>query len=520
APVAPPSVPKKPDPLGKKLSIDSISSVEIGNQMHFLNLAWDSGPGNLVENNFGFQAQRWTVDFKKGTALPEPLSLYQNSRMFNYRLTDTWSPSDANSFKFGAAYDYKREQYDMNLPYVLYDVVVNSNMDMLAPLGYFSAGGFSIEKEDTARSNFDYLGEYPSRIRFLHQGTLEEHYGAAFASHTRRFASGSLSYGLRLEYQSESRELFPAPRMEYRWKIDPANELRLTSGLYSQDNLPFYQRDRNPSLRSEKSGQAGLQWSHRFGEGYRMSVDGYYKRYYDLVAPRLVPDNTIDLRGFLLAHPETPLSAQEVADLRAILDTATQFDALPDSIRSLSYATFGNLIFQYANTGVGNSLGTEFSFFYNPNRLWSGWVSADLSLSDRQDAEGQPYYEYRYHRPLVFNWVNFFDIPGNYDIAFTYRWAMGQPYTPYTGDMDAKDASEPIVVGARNSGRLSPYSRLDIRLTRNARWFRRDFKLYLEVWNSMNDPNYFARDQRTGQLKSAQLNWPFPLFFLGATADL
>ncbi|MEO7424007.1 MAG: Plug domain-containing protein, partial [Fibrobacteria bacterium] len=41
APVAPPSVPKKPDPLGKKLSIDSISSVEIGNQMHFLNLAWD-----------------------------------------------------------------------------------------------------------------------------------------------------------------------------------------------------------------------------------------------------------------------------------------------------------------------------------------------------------------------------------------------------------------------------------------------------------------------------------------------
>jgi hypothetical protein len=440
--------------------------------------------------------------------------------MFNYRLTDTWSPSDANSFKFGAAYDYKRERYDMNLPYVLYDVVVNSNMDMLAPLGYFSAGGFSIEKEDTARGNFAYLGEYPSRIRFLHQGTLEEHYGAAFASHTRRFASGSLSYGLRLEYQSESRELFPAPRMEYRWKIDPANELRLTSGLYSQNNLPFYQRDRNPSLRSEKSGQAGLQWSHRFGEGYRMSVDGYYKRYYDLVAPRLVPDNTIDLKGFLLAHPETPLSAQEVADLRAILDTAAQFDALPDSIRSLSYATFGNLIFQYANTGVGNSLGTELSFFYNPTRLWSGWASADLSLSDRQDAEGQPYYEYRYHRPLVFNWVNFFDIPGNYDIAFTYRWAMGQPYTPYTGDMDAKDASEPIVVGARNSGRLSPYSRLDIRLTRNAHWFRRDFKLYLEVWNSMNDPNYFARDQRTGQLKSAQLNWPFPLFFLGATADL
>lgn len=521
APVSPPTTtPKKPDPRQKKLSIDSISSVAIDNQMHFLNLAWDSGPDNLVENNLGFQTQKWDVAFKKGTALPEPLSLYQSSRMFDYRFSDTWSPSEKHRFKFGASYDYKEETYDMNLPYVLYDVVVNSNVDMLEPLGYFSSGGFAIDKEDSTRSNFDYLGEYPSRIRFVHQGELKEQFGAVFLSHSMQTGSGSLSYGVRGEYQSESREFFPAPRLDYRWKIDPGNELLFTSGLYSQNNLPFYERDRNPSLKSEKSGQLGLQWTHRFTEGYRISVDGYYKRYYDLVAPRLVPDNSIDLNGFLLPFPGTPLSREQVADLKSILDTASEFSALPDSIQRLSYETFGNLIFQYDNTGVGNSLGTELSFFYNPNPIWTGWVSADLSMSNRRDAVGQDYYDYRYHRPVVLNWVNYFDIRGNFDIAFTYRWALGQPYTPYSGDLDGKAAEAPIIVGARNSGRLSPYSRLDIRLTRNARWYKRDFKIYLEVWNSMNNPNYFARDQSTGQLKSAQLNWPFPLFFLGATGDL
>ena len=46
APISPPSNPSNPpkeDPRRKKLSIDSISSVSISNQMHYLNATWDSG---------------------------------------------------------------------------------------------------------------------------------------------------------------------------------------------------------------------------------------------------------------------------------------------------------------------------------------------------------------------------------------------------------------------------------------------------------------------------------------------
>ena len=130
------------------------------------------------------------------------------------------------------------------------------------------------------------------------------------------------------------------------------------------------------------------------------------------------------------------------------------------------------------------------------------------------------YSPYRYHRPFILNWVNYFQIPGNFDIAFTYRFALGQSYTPYSGTLDGSGSFAPIIVGARNSGRLAPYNRLDLRLTKNSQLWKRELKSYIEVWNSMNDPNYFARDNVTGELKSAQLNWPFPLLFLGISYQI
>ncbi|MEO6098097.1 MAG: TonB-dependent receptor plug domain-containing protein [Fibrobacteria bacterium] len=507
-------------PQSKKLSVDSISAVSIGNQMHFLNLAWDANDEHLIENGIGFQTQDWDVEFKHGAGTASNLALSQSARYANYRFSDTWTASESNRFRFGVSYDYKFQRYHMNLPYVLYDVIVNGNVDMLEPLGYFSDNGFDIAKDDSARTNFDYLGEYPSRISFVHQGALEEHFASAFFSHRWKAGNGALTYGLRADYQSTSGELFPSPRLDYHWDVDDRNALSFTSGLYAQNNLPFYERDRNQGLLSEKSGQLGLQWTHRFSKGYRASIDGYYKRYYDLVTASLAPDYSIDLKGFLLPLPGSSLSRAQVAELAATLDTVKDFSSLSDSVRNAAYEAFGGLIFQYANGGTGNSYGTELSFFYEPTNVWNGWISADFSLSDRSDGEGRPYYPYRYHRPVVVNWVNWFDIPGGFDIGFTFRWAMGQPYTPYTGNMDGLGSVSPLEVGARNSGRLSPYSRLDIRLTRSARLWNRDFKAYMEVWNSMNSPNYFARDNSTGQLKSASLNWPFPLFFLGVSGDL
>ncbi|HLP43066.1 MAG TPA: hypothetical protein VK465_16285, partial [Fibrobacteria bacterium] len=522
-PIAP-ALPKKEIARSKKLSIDSISSVGIGNQSHLLGLRWEAGARHSLEGDIGLQTRDEDVAFKaQPAATAEPLALDYSARALDLRLLDTWTPSRTHRFKAGAAYGFKRQNYQVEVPYVLYDMIVNGNMDMLEPLGLFAPGGFAIPKEDSARGNFDYLGEYPARIRFSHHGTLVEHTGALFLAHTLAFPAGSLTYGVRAEYHSLSRELFPAPRLDFAWDLGASDALLLTSGLYAQSSHAFYERDGNHGLQSEKSVQASLQWTHRFSKGYRTVAGAYGKRYYDLVVPRLVPNHTIDLDGLLLPHPGSGLTPSRAAELRARLDSlpdAKAFDALPDSVRAEAYRAFGGLAFDYQNGGTGTALGTEIAFHYNPLPAWSGWLSADLSLSRRRDAPGEASYPFRYHRPVVLNWVNWFDMPSKFELGLTYRWALGQPYTPYSGTHDGTGSLEPVIVGARNSGRLAPFSRLDLRLTRDMVVSGANLKAYVEVWNSMNDPNYFGRDYRSGELKSAQLNWPFPLFFLGISGEI
>jgi hypothetical protein len=522
APVAPqPNSAYVPPPRhANKLSVDSISAVDIRHQSHFLSLDWDASPAARVEQDAGWQMQDWQVGFRKGPGSPDPpWALSQSIRQFDWRALATLS-GEGHRTTYGAAYEYQWHRYRMNLPWVLYEIMVDGNMDMLEPLGYFSGDGFTLRKEDSARSNLDYLGEFPSRIHFTHAGYLEQHTAALFASDAWTHGRGILTYGLRAEYHSLSREAFPAPRADYLFHAGPKTELRAHAGLYSQDNLPFYQRDVDPGLKSEKSAQVGMGATHRFAPGWKLSLDGYYKRYEDLVVPRLEPDHTFDLDGFMLPLPGSELTAEQVAKVLAALDTARDFSALPADVQEMAYENFGGLRYAYANTGSGTSLGAELSLDYTPTPGWHGWASLEAGLSDRRDASGQAWYAYRYHRPVIFNWANRFAFAGGYELALAYRWAMGQPYTTFSGDGDGRGSFDPIVVGARNGGRFAPYSRLDLRLSRTHRAWGREIKTYLEVWNATNSPNYFARDADTGQLRAAQLNWPFPFLFLGLSGGI
>jgi len=513
-----PTTPSKEVDRSKKLSIDSVSAVGIGNHMHFLNAAWDVNEKNYLQSNMGLQFQGWDVDFKKGVQAKKPLSLDLDSRVFNYRLLNTYTPSDRHRFKYGLGYDYEFHLYRTEMPYVLYDVIANSNMDMLSTLGQFGVDGFEVVKAADGRTHFDYLGGLPARIRFSQAGWTEQHVLSLFFSHRITLESGELTYGFREEYQPEAREVVPAPRIAYRWDVDAKNQLNFRGGLYTQHNLPYYKQADHPGLKSEKSLEAGTEWKHALAPGYRFGIDAYYKHYFDLVADNLIPNGDLDLKGSLEPRPYGSMTSEDVQALKGILDTVTRFSNLPDSVQALAYQVFGDLVFDYANTGEGMAFGTEFSFFYNPHSAWNGWLSLDLSLSYRKDRKGEPYYPYQIHRPIVFNWVNEFSITNQYSLGLTYRWAMGQPYTPYSGTMDDTDAM-PIAVGSRNSGRLAPYSRLDLRLSHQIDKWGTRFKTYVEVWNSMNTPNYFSRDDGTGELKSAQLNFPFPVVFVGLSAD-
>lgn len=523
APVAPenPNTPKPPRPRHvNKLSVDSISAVDIGHGAHFVTGEWNPSRALLIENDFGWQIQDWDVGFRSGPGSPTPpWALSQSIRQFDWRGAGTWT-TGAHKVGFGLSTQYQSHRYRMNLPWVLYDVMVNGNVDMLEPLGSFTSEGFTIAKEDSGLGNLDYLGEYPSRIRFAHQGFLEQRSGAVFASDVWTLGEATVTYGLRIQYHDLSGEVAAAPRADWRWRAGPADDFRMNAGIYAQENLPFYARDGNPGLRSEKVYQAGSGWTHRFGARWKVSLDIYGKWYEDLVVPSLVPDGTLDLDGFLLPLPDADMPAEEVAALKARLDTIRTLEGLPDSLRERAYEVFGGLEYRYANDGSGYGYGAELALDYTPTATWRGWASLDAGVSERRDTRSEAFHPFRSHRPLIFNWVNRFAFSGGYALGLAYRRGLGQAYTPFSGTGDGKGSFEPITVGARNSGRLSSYSRLDVRLSRDHRVWGRTLTTYFEVWNATNSPNYFARDAETGRLRAAHLNWPFPFLFLGVSGAI
>lgn len=154
----------------------------------------------------------------------------------------------------------------------------------------------------------------------------------------------------------------------------------------------------------------------------------------------------------------------------------------------------------------------------DPKPFWSGWVSAEAGYSKRRDLPGQVTYDYRYHRPWAFNWVNYFHMPSNYELSIRGRYAAGLPYSEFKapGFPGAEAGGDTaFYLGPRNGARFAPYSRWDIRLAKETTLFGHPFQSYMEIWNAFNTPNFIMRDQKTESWKFIDANYPIPILFLG-----
>jgi len=418
---------------------------------------------------------------------------------------------------FGGEFAWNSSSFNIHLPLPIYEIIATSNIDLLGSLGLFQPQGFYIIKQDTSQSAMDYLGEFPRRIRFDHQGSIETRSFALYAADEwNPTPSTRLQFGLRGDHNSLSGEFVPSPRAALHQKINRKNELTLAAGLYTQNVLPFFQQDQNPNLLSEKSLHVNLEWTRALNNYIRVEWQSYGKYNFDMVSPRLVSNGDINLSSLLVPIPNSGHSQEEIDSLRVLLETYPDPADLPDSTRELAEYLFGDREFTYQNNGIGYVLGTELSCFYSPLRRWSGWVSADFSLSRRRDHAEEPFYDYNFHRPWSFNWVNNLYFPGQYTLSFKLRHSAGFAYTPYSGTLNSNDyEGNLILVGPRNSGRYAPYSRFDIRLFKSTDLWGHHVETYFEVWNCFNRPNYFLRDRTTGELKFPDLNLPFPFLFFG-----
>lgn len=522
---------KPSDVRTKTTEADTLAAVSVDNDVHALAFHWRPGAAWRVDAATAYQSQQWNVAFLDNTVWidsitpegrfagyrtvgPSDYRLKLRNRTYDWRADADGYVRDDFRLRLGASQSVRESDYSTRLPRPIFETIVNGNVDALDALGYMDPDGMLIRKSDPgADPNVDYLDRLPQLVKFNREGSLSATFSAAYLSGEYGFdAAHRLTLGLRAEADTYADKPYLSPRAAYFQSLGKRDEITVASGLYSQSDFPFQIRGANPSLEPEKAFHFNLEWTHAFSPRYRLECEFYQKNYFDLVVPYLVNTGNLDWNGGVLKPEDS-----------AAFTTLTK--AQQDSVRD----RFGDRNLEYRNGGTGKAAGTELSFFYDPAKGWGGWFSAEAGYSKRQDTVGGPRYDFRYGRPWAFNWVNHFRLPNRFALALRGRYAAGLPYTDYVAYGDAADkigsgfASTPadpdndtlFYAGPRNGKRYSPYSRWDLRLSREFPAWGHRMEAYFELWNAFNAPNFLMTDSRTRQWKFVDLNYPAPILFLG-----
>ena len=514
--------------------LDTVAAVSIDNDVHALTFHWNPTAAWQVDEAMAYQSQDWNVGFFDKVAWIDSIAPddhfagYKTSGPGDYRMkirnrTYDWKvdakgfPGDDLQIKLGASQSLRESDFNIALPRPIFETIVNGNVDALDALGYFNPDGLLIRKQDSASvSNVDYLDALPKLIRMDQTGNLSASFLAAYVSGEYGFdASHRLNLGLRAETDTYANRPFYSPRASYFQSLSSRDELTLAAGLYSQSDFPFQIRNAHVSLEPEKAFHLNAEWTHAFSPQYRLEIQAYQKNYFDLVVPILVNTRILDWKS-------SPLSDQNGID-------SAGFGKLPKIMQDSVISIYGQRRLDYRNGGTGKAAGTEISFFYDPTKQWGGWFSAEVGYSKRQDDAGGRVYDFRYGRPWAFNWINHIKLPNRYALSLRAKFAAGLPYTDYVdygsgndkiGSGFATTPTDPkndtlFYSGPKNGKRYSPYSRWDIRLSREFPAWGHKMEAYFELWNAFNDPNFLLTDAQTKTWKFVDLNYPVPILFLG-----
>ncbi len=293
--------------------------------------------------------------------------------------------------------------------------------------------------------------------------------------------------GLRLDWSTLNGRATLSPRFAASWNVGAGVQARAAGGLYTQSPgweklvSSDYLLDLNAigDLFHERAVHAVAGLEKELTGGTRLRVEGYWKRFDDLLVGRL---ETEAERMRRLADYDFP------AELAGSVPRDARITINP------------------VNEGAGVARGLDvYLERLDPAARVAGWVSYSYGRAERE-TYGQRY-PFEYDRPHALNVVGRIGITESWSLAATGRLASGFPYTPAVGvrvaaveddhgrlvpetDDDGNLAYAADLGGLDNlqRARLPLYARLDLRLTyRRGRW-----SAYAEVINALNRQNGVA----------------------------
>ena len=329
--------------------------------------------------------------------------------------------------------------------------------------------------------------------------------GGAWLQDTWQAASRlSLQGGLRLDHAGVTGETLVSPRFSATMSANDVTRVLAAAGLYTQspgyeklaqsDYVLDFTSPEVRSLKSERAWQTSISVERQLGAGISLKVEGYYKRFTDVLLGRLEPESE---RLARVARYDFPVS------LRSSIPTQPLITTIP------------------TNDGQGRSYG--FDLFLNRpggGRL-TGWTSYTWGKAER-DAYGRNY-PFEYDRRHAFTMVSSYALTSRWAVAATTRIASGFPRTAPLGvrvagredalDLDGDGVTDEILpardrrglleygvdfggVGNLNGARLPIFARVDGRLTWRPRGAAGRWELYAEVINMLNRKNAGALDPR------------------------
>ncbi|MGD9903828.1 MAG: TonB-dependent receptor [Vicinamibacterales bacterium] len=317
----------------------------------------------------------------------------------------------------------------------------------------------------------------------------------------------SLQAGLRYDRSGLAGEHLLSPRLALTASLDARTRLRAAVGRYTQS--PGYEKAGQSDyvldftgegvrgLRSERALQASAGVERRVGAGFELKLEGYVKRFTDVLIGRLEPEAERLARVGRYDFPDA---------LAASIPAAPIITTVP------------------TNDGRGRAYG--FDVFLSrptapPDARLRGWVSYTWGRAER-DAYGRRY-AFEYDRRHALSAVTAFQFTPRWELAATTRVASGFPRTAPLGvrvagvedgaDRDGdgiideivpdRDAAGRLVyavdfgdVGNLNGARLPVFARVDLRATWRPRGAAGRWELYAEVINVLDRQNAGAYDPR------------------------
>ncbi|MDP6167108.1 MAG: TonB-dependent receptor [Candidatus Marinimicrobia bacterium] len=320
---------------------------------------------------------------------------------------------------------------------------------------------------------FQYLNSFQDSIQFEIKTRPAE-----FAQYMKfKYAPNSvwiIEPGLRLShYNVFPDSLFPDLRLGVKYLLTDDRYINMSMGNYHQFICTF-QDDYNPTILDQwiavdpsvapgKSTQFVLGYEEYIRNTYKVQIEGYYK----------------DIKNLLTFEEKRSTTDAEISDEK-LSDILTPADGYAYGLEVFGQKMSGKL---------------------------SGWLAYTFSISRKvmnsiYVGEVREYYT---------NWdrTHAFSALGNYQ--FNEKWEMnwrlalqsGQAYTPILGYYvqhfpGSPDETFRTIPGTRNSGRYSPYSRLDLGLVYHAKIRSTKLDIFLQIINTFNRENVFAKRYTLG----------------------